>query len=159
MEDYFMSKTYTQSITVNVPVEQAYEQYSRFERFPEFMDNVKEVRPVLGQQDVYHWETKGPLGDIEYDAKITADQTNRRIAWETVNKEKEGHEDFDMCGQIGFADLGKGQTQITSTLTIDPPAGGLGELVADVFSNPESMMEEDLKNFKKLVESRTPAVV
>lgn len=154
-----MSKTYTQSINVHVPVEEAYKHWCKIEDFPHFMENVKEVRPVAGQPNIYHWKTSGPLGDIKYDAEVTVDETNRRIAWQTVNQEKSEHDDLTMAGQIGFAKLSDNETKITSTLTIDVPAGGLGEMVASIFSNPEDMMQEDLKNFKKLAESRQLAAV
>jgi uncharacterized membrane protein len=46
-------------------------------------------------------------------------------------------------------------TRVTSTLQYEPPAGALGEIVAQVFSNPEAMVKQDLENFKKLIESQS----
>jgi uncharacterized membrane protein len=37
-------KTIAESITVNVPVSQAYNQWTQFEEFPHFMEGVKEVK-------------------------------------------------------------------------------------------------------------------
>lgn len=140
-----------ESIKVDAPVEQCYQRFTQFNRFPDFMEHIQSVKPVddLG---VWHWKADGPFSDVEWDAKWATDDTNRRITWHTVDDS-----DLDMSGSVGFADLGNNQTQITSIMEINPPAGKLGELAAKLFSDPEKMVKEDLKNFKRVVE-RQPAL-
>jgi uncharacterized membrane protein len=72
---------------------------------------------------------------------------NKRIAWNS----REGG-DIKTSGQVVFNQLPQGQTEITVMLQYVPPAGKLGEFVADLFSDPDKRMEEDLHNFKAYVE-------
>jgi hypothetical protein len=41
---------------------------------------------------------------------------------------------------------------VTCTIQYEPPAGTLGDVVAHLFTNPQHMVDDDLKNFKNLVE-------
>ena len=38
----------------------------------------------------------------------------------------------------------------------DPPGGAVGEAMANVFSNPERNLKEDLENFARIVELGGP---
>jgi uncharacterized membrane protein len=46
----------TKSIDVNVPVSTAYNQWTQFESFPQFMEGVKEVRQLDNQR--LHWRAE-----------------------------------------------------------------------------------------------------
>jgi len=34
----------------------------------------------------------------------------------------------------------------------------IGDMVATIFSNPDAMVKDDLENFKRLVEAKSPAM-
>ena len=75
--------TATKSVVVNAPVEQVYTFWRNFENFPRFMDNIESIK-VTGD-DMSHWKSKGPLGmTVEWDAKTTSVQENKKIAWQST---------------------------------------------------------------------------
>jgi len=48
--------TVTESVDVHVPVRTAYNQWTQFEEFPQFMDGVREIRQL---DDTHlHWKTE-----------------------------------------------------------------------------------------------------
>jgi uncharacterized membrane protein len=71
--------TIEKSIEVNVPARTAYNQWTQFEEFPRFMDGVLEVRQL--DDKMTHWRTN--IGGIEkdFDAEITEQIPDKRIAW------------------------------------------------------------------------------
>lgn len=142
-----MAQRVRESIEVGAPVEDAFRYWSNFENFPTFMSNVEEVR--LTAQDTSHWRVKGPLGkSVEFDAKTTELDPNRGIGWNTVGG------DVMTSGEARFDEVSPGRTRIEVTMNYaDPPGGAVGEIVANVLSNPERNLRADLENFARIVES------
>jgi uncharacterized membrane protein len=70
-----------QSIVVNVPVQMAYNQWTQFEEFPRFMDGVESVRQLDDKR--LHWRVNIGGKVKEWDAEITEQHPNERIAWTT----------------------------------------------------------------------------
>lgn len=141
-----MAQRVHESIEVGAPVEDAFRYWSNFENFPTFMSNVEEVR--LTAQDTSHWRVKGPLGkSVEFDAKTTELDPNRGIGWNTVGG------DVMTSGEARFDEVSPGRTRIEVTMNYaDPPGGAVGEIVANVLSNPERNLRADLENFARIVE-------
>src|SRR5205085_2812402 len=74
--------TVEQSIEVHVPVRTAYDQWTQFEEFPQFMEAVKEVRQL---DDTHlHWRISHDGQEAEFDATITEQKPDDRIAWTTT---------------------------------------------------------------------------
>ncbi len=144
-----MADPITKTIKVKADVATAYNLWANFENFPHFMKFIERVTK-LGP-NMSKWEMQGPLGKtVEWTAETTRMEPNRRIAWNT----KDSASMVTTSGEVVFTPLDDFQTDIKVTLKYDPPAGALGEAVAKIFSNPESRLEEDLKNFKNYVEGR-----
>jgi uncharacterized membrane protein len=141
-----MAQRVQESIEVAATVEDVFRYWSNFENFPNFMSNVEEVR--LTAQDTSHWRVKGPLGkSVEFDAKTTELDPNRGIGWNTVDG------DVMTSGEARFEEVSPGRTRIEVTMNYaDPPGGAVGEAVANVLSNPERNLREDLENFARIVE-------
>ena len=135
-----------ESIVVGAPVEDIFRYWSNFQNFSNFMSNVEEVR--LTAQDTSHWRVKGPLGkSVEFDAKTTELAPNRGIGWNTVDG------DVMTSGEVRFEEVSPGRTRIEVTMNYsDPPGGVVGEVVANVLSNPGRNLKEDLENFARIVE-------
>jgi uncharacterized membrane protein len=135
-----------EGIGVEAPVEDVFRYWSNFENFPNFMSNVEEVR--MSAQDTSHWRVKGPLGkSVEFDAKTTEMDPNRGIGWNTVDGE------VMTSGEVRFEEAGLGRTRVDVTMNYaDPPGGAVGETVANILSNPEQNLKEDLQNFARIVE-------
>jgi uncharacterized membrane protein len=141
-----MAQRVHESIEVDAPIDDVFRYWSNFENFPNFMSNVEEVR--MAAQDTSHWRVKGPLGkSVEFDAKTTEMDPNRGIGWNTVDGE------VMTSGEVRFGETTPGRTQVDVTMNYaDPPGGSVGETVANILSNPERNLKEDLQNFARIVE-------
>lgn len=148
------NKTITKSITVNGDVEYVYSLWENFETFPTFMENIELVED-LGN-GLTHWVMEGPLGTrLEWDAETTMKEPNRRIGWNSKDRDA----DVKTSGQVVFADLGNGQTEVTATVHYEPNKAGLaGDVVARLFGQPEQRLEADLNNFKNFAEGRVDRI-
>ncbi len=142
------------NIEVQAPVQTVYEYWRNLENLPNFMSNIEEVRST--GPDTTHWVVKGPLGArLEFDARTTQDEPNSAIGWNTVDG------DVQTSGQVRFQELGPEQTRIDVTMNYaDPPGGKIGEVASKAVANPKLMMQQDLKNFKDIIEgTATPEEV
>jgi len=141
-----LAQRVNESIEVDAPVDDVFRYWSNFENFPSFMSNVEEVR--MSAQDTSHWRIKGPLGkSVEFDAKTTEMDPNRGIGWNTVAGE------VMTSGEVRFKETTPGRTQVDVTMNYsDPPGGAVGETVANILSNPERNLKEDLQNLARIVE-------
>src|SRR3954469_3795783 len=135
------------SVEVNAPVQVVFDLYSDFEKFPEWMKHIKEVRRT--GENYTRWTADAPLGiNVEWEAETIALEPNRRIAWRTVRG------DVEMEGEVTFEETGRNQTSMHVALGYKPPAGHLGALVAKLFGNdPEKEIDEELQRFKQLAEN------
>jgi uncharacterized membrane protein len=133
-------------ITVNAPISQVFNYWKNFENFPSFMENIESIE-TLGPDET-KWTAKGPLGTpVEWTAKTTYVEENKKIAWQSTGGQIETH------GAVLFKEAEGGGTEVTVGLEYNPLGGALGEAVAKIFSNPESKLEEDLQRFKEVAES------
>ena len=145
-EREIMPQRVHESIEVQAPLEDVFQYWANFENFPNIMSNVEEVR--MTDQDTSHWKVQGPLGtDVEFDARTTEMDPNRGIGWNSVEGE------VQTSGEVRFEEVAPGRTRIDVTMNYaDPPGGKVGEVAANVISNPERQMREDLENFARMVE-------
>ena len=141
-----MADQVTKAIIVKANVDTVYGIWADFEQFPHFMRYIKSISKTGDRTS--HWAMEGPLGKtLEWDAETTTLEPNKRIAWNS----REGG-DIKTSGQVTFNALSPTQTEITVTLQYVPPAGKLGEVVSNLFSDPEQRLDEDLQNFKAYTE-------
>jgi uncharacterized membrane protein len=144
--DKAMSEQITKSIIIKADVEDLFNSWANFENFPRFMENIKSVTKT--DERMSHWVMQGPLGaPIEWDAETTRLEPHDRIAWNSKDNSA-----VKTSGQVIFKELGPIETEITVTLHYEPPAGMVGDIVTQLFSNPEKRLEEDLRRFKEYVE-------
>lgn len=138
-----MDKYIEKSIRVSVPVSAAYNQWTQFEEFPRFMDGVQEVRQL---DDTHvHWVANIAGKTKEWDAEITEQTPDRRIAWRSVT----GAEN---SGLVEFRPISDAETEVHVRMGIEPE--GLVEKVGDAVNAPDRRVEADLERFKEFVESR-----
>jgi uncharacterized membrane protein len=132
-----------ESVEVSVPVSTAYNQWTQFEEFPNFMEKVESVT----QLDDIHLRWIAEIGGRreEWKAEITQQMPDEIIAWRSI----EGQEN---SGAVRFEPLGPDRTRIDVTLTWEPE--GLVQAAADKVGVSDRAIQVDLERFKKLVESR-----
>ncbi len=135
------------NIEVEAPVQQVYQYWQQLENLPQFMVNVDEVRST--GPDTTHWRVKGPFNTtMEFDAQTTRDEENGSIAWNTV----EG-QNVQTSGEVRFFQLSDTRTRVDVTMNYwDLPGGRVGEVASRVVANPKVMIEQDLRNFKEIME-------
>jgi len=134
--------TIEQSIDVNVPVSTAYNQWTQFESFPQFMEGVEEVRQL--DDTTTHWRVKIGGATREFQAKITEQHPDERIAWRAT-------EGPDQGGVVTFHRLSADTTRVMLQLEYDPDS--LTEKVGDALGFVERRIEGDLRHFKQFIES------
>ncbi len=133
----------TKSIDVNVPVSTAYNQWTQFESFPQFMEGVKEVRQLDNQR--LHWRAEVGGKEQEWDARITEQVPDNRIAWTSTSGDMN-------AGAVDFHRVSDDQTRITLTIDYDPK--GFLESIGDALGFMDRRVDGDLKRFKQFIESR-----
>jgi uncharacterized membrane protein len=135
-----------QSIEVAVPVHTAYDQWTQFETFPQFMEGVESVRQI---DDTHlHWKTKVAGRGKEFDAVVTEQRPDERIAWTS----QEGPEH---AGVVTFHRVGDQRAKIMLQMDVEPD--GAAEKVGDALGLLERRVKGDLERFRALVESRGAA--
>jgi uncharacterized membrane protein len=136
------------SVVVEAPVSRVYDYWSNLENLPNFMTNIEEVRST-GPRST-HWRVKGPLGaKMEFDAQTTQEEENRALGWNSVSG------NVETSGQVRFQELGPERTRVEVTMNYaDPPGGRIGEVGSKLVANPQVMVDQDLYNFKEIIEGR-----
>ena len=135
--------TIEQSIEVGVPVGTAYNQWTQFEEFPRFMEGVKSIKQL--DDATLHW-TAQIAGQVrEWDAKITEQEPDQRIAWTNIDGETNS-------GVVTFHRIDDSRCKIMLQLEYEPE--GAAAKVADAIGLVKSRTKGDLERFKKFIESR-----
>lgn len=135
--------TIEQSIEVAVPVSTAYNQWTQFETFPEFMEGVDRIDQV--SDTMTHWVTS--IGGVtrEFDAKITEQHPDERVAWRSVD---EPHQ----AGVVTFHRLSPDTTKVMVQMDFEPE--GVLETAGDKLGVVKHRVKGDLERFKSFIESR-----
>jgi uncharacterized membrane protein len=136
------------TINIRAPIDEVFGFFSRYDGFPQFMRNVREVRDYGNGYS--HWIVAGPAGvTVEWDAELTDFVPHQCIAWQSV----EGST-VDNAGVIKFQENPDGSTRVDIRLSYNPPGGALGHVVAKLFgSDPKTEMDEDLVRLKTALET------
>ena len=130
-------------IVVDVPVNVAYNQWTQFESFPEFMEGVKEVVQLDEKRLRWCADIKGK--DQEWEAEITDQVPDRHVAWRSITGTPN-------AGSVRFQPDGEDKTKVSLELTYEPRDAA--EKVGDALGFLERQVSADLERFKDFIESR-----
>lgn len=134
------------SIDIGVPVREVYDQWTQFESFPQFMEDVDSVNQT---DDTHlHWVATVAGKRQEWDAEITEQTPDQRIAWTSINGDAN-------AGAVDFHRLGDKSTRITLTMDVEP--SGLAEKVGTALGIPSGRVKGDLERFRDFIERRGTA--
>jgi uncharacterized membrane protein len=135
--------TITESVDVQVPVNTAYNQWTQFETFPAFMEGVEDVHQVDNTH--MHWVTN--IGGVtrEFDATITEQHPDERVAWKSDSGPTH-------AGVITFHRLNDDTTRVTAQMDLDPE--GFAEKAADKLGVLNRRVKGDMQRFKDFIEHR-----
>lgn len=134
--------TITESVNVTVPIRTAYDQWTRFETFPQFMDGVEEIRRL--DDTTLRWRTRINGVTREFDARIIERLPGERVAWRSM-------EGPTHAGVVTFHRLDETTTRVTAQMEIDPEA--LAEKPGDGPGALGHRVKGDLQRFKTFIEA------
>jgi uncharacterized membrane protein len=135
--------TIEKSIDVDVPVRTAYNQWTQFEEFPRFMEGVREVRQLDDRR--LRWRATVAGKDKEWDAEITEQTPDQRIAWTSRSGARN-------AGVVTFHRLDDRRTRIMLQVDYDPE--GVVENVGDALGVVQGRVSGDLERFKTFIEAQ-----
>jgi uncharacterized membrane protein len=131
------------SIDVRVPVRTAYNQWTQFESFPRFMEGVESV--VQKDDTTLHWMARIGGRPTEWDARITEQIPDVRIAWHSIDGQPHG-------GAVDFHRIDDATTRVVLVTETEPQ--GMTEKLGDALGVLDHRIEKDLERFKEFIESR-----
>ena len=134
----------TESVDVKVPIRVAYDQWTQFETFPQFMEGVESVTQLDDTRN--HWKVEVAGVTREFDTEITEQYPEERIAWTTVGGE------VKQAGVVTFHKLDEGTTRVT--IQVDWEPHGLTEKAGAAAGVDERRVKGDAQRFKEFIEAR-----
>ncbi len=132
-----------ESVEVGVPVRTAYNQWTQFEEFPRFMEGVEEIRQI---DDTHlHWRTKVAGREKEFDARVTEQIPDERVAWTS-------EDGAEHAGVVTFHRIDDSRTRVMLQLDLEPDSAV--EKLGDALGLAKRRVKGDLENFKQMIEAR-----
>ena len=135
--------TVQESIDVNVPLRAAYDQFTQFEEFPRFMESVHEIRQLDDKR--LHWKADVLGKPIEWDAEITEQIPDKKIAWRSTSGTPNE-------GVVTFKQLSRGRTRVTLQMRYEPQDAV--ESIGDALGAVRMEARGNLQKFKEMIEQR-----
>ncbi len=133
--------TVDEAIEVAVPVRTAYDRWSRFEAFPEFMDGIVEVQKL--DETFVHWIAEVGGRRREWDVEIIRQVPDRVIEWRAIDRS-------EPSGEVRFERLDPSRTLVQVHMEYEPQ--GTTESAGFTFGIDDRQVKEDLERFKQVVE-------
>lgn len=135
--------TIEHSVDVAVPVRTAYNQWTQFESFPEFMEGVESIK----QLDDTHlmWSVQVAGVHREFAAEITEQFPDERVAWRSLDEPRQ-------AGAVTFHRITDDTTRVMLRMDFEPE--GLVETVGDKLRLVRMRVHGDLERFKKFIEDK-----
>jgi uncharacterized membrane protein len=125
-----MIRNVSRTVTVDVPIDRAYEIWTDFESFPQFLTTVEEVRL---DGDRLHWRT----ASAHWTAAITELTPNHRVSWQRLHGPKHH-------AVVSLRPIGPHRTQIILGAEYELPPGAP--------DNRPTLFEHALERFKSYAE-------
>lgn len=132
-----------ESIDVAVPVSAAYNQWTQFETFPQFMKGVLSVTQLT--ETTNHWKTKIGGVEREFDTEITEQHADTRVAWKSVDGKTH-------AGVVTFHRLDENSSRVSVQMDWDP--GTFIEKVGSAIGVDDHQVKLDLTRFKRFIEGQ-----
>jgi uncharacterized membrane protein len=138
-----MTQTIEQSIDVDAPIKQTYNQWTQFEEFPEFMEGIERIDQLDERR--LHWVANVGGETHEWDAEIVEQQPDERVAWRNVDGK-------DNAGAVTFHKLDDRTTRVMVQMDWAPE--GVKEKVGAALGAGDRRVKGDLERFKRFIETR-----
>ncbi|MFJ4980186.1 SRPBCC family protein [Streptomyces coeruleorubidus] len=136
--------TVKETVEVDVPIHTAYNQWTQFEEFPNFMEGVEEVRQLDDRHN--HWTTKVAGVRREFDTEIVDQLPDERVTWRTTSG------DTHQKGTVRFQRLDDTHTRVELVMDVEP--SGAVEKAGDMLGAIDRQIKGDMQRFKQYIEKR-----
>lgn len=133
-----------ETIDLNVPVRIAYDQWTQFEEFPQFMEGIDAVYQMDDRTLDWHASVAG--WPKSWRAEITEQLPDQRIAWTSIDGARN-------AGVVTFHRVDDERSRITLQLEVEPE--GTLEEAADALGLVRRRAAGDLQRFKDFIEDRS----
>jgi uncharacterized membrane protein len=131
------------TIDVDVPVRIAYDQWTQFESFPEFMEGV--TRVVQQGDKSLEWTAEILGKEKTWTAEIVEQVPDQRIAWRSTSGALN-------AGIVTFQPTGENATRVTLRVEAEPD--GPIETAGDFLGFLDRQVKGDVERFKEYIEQR-----
>ena len=136
----------TDHIEVDVPVTVAYDQWTQFESFPQFMDGVERVLQLDAK--TLDWTATIAGKTKHWRAEIVEQEPDRLISWRSLDGARND-------GTVRFEPVDASTCRITLELDVAPD--GPIESTGDALGFVSRRVKGDLERFREFIESRGQA--
>ena len=131
-----------ETIDVDVPVSIAYNQWTQFESFPHFLSFVESIEQI--GDTLTHWKVKIAGVEREFDAEITEQLPDERVAWKSLGGE------VQHAGVVTFHRLSDASSRVA--VQLDWEAQSIVEKAGALLGIDSASVKSDLKHFKEFIE-------
>jgi uncharacterized membrane protein len=135
--------TIEKSIEIHVPAATAYNQWTQFESFPQFMEGVEFVKQLSDKQ--LHWRANVGGKIEEWDAEIVEQIPDKRISWCSTGGARN-------AGVVTFHRISDDTCRVMLQLDYEPR--GVLENVGNLMGVVSHRVQGDLSRFKDFMEKR-----
>jgi len=133
------------SIEVQVPVRQAYNQWTQFEEFPKFMEGIESVQQLDDTHVQWVAEIRGE--SRQWTTEITEQRPDEKVAWKTIDGEVKND------GVVSFEQIAGDQTRVNVEMDVEGEST-TENVAADLLGVVKRQVRGDLERFKQLIENR-----
>ena len=131
----------TDSIDVKAHISAVYALWTRFEEFPRFMGGVESITQLTDAK--LHWVVSIAGVEREFDAEITEQHQDERVAWRSTDGETH-------AGVVTFHRISDDETRVN--VQIDWKPQGIVEAAGALLQVDDAQIGKDLKRFKEIAE-------
>src|SRR3954462_13650130 len=133
-----------QSVDVAVPIRVAYDQWTQFESFPQFMGGVERITQL---DDTHtHWVTSVDGVRREFDAEITEQHPEERVAWTSTSGEA------THAGVVTFHKPDEAKTRVMIQIDWEPE--GIVEKAGAALGFDDRQVKADAAKVKEVMGTR-----
>jgi len=132
----------TEEIQVKVPVRVAYDQWTQFESFPEFMEGVDKVEQL--DDTTLEWTATIAGKTKQWRARIVEQRPDELVSWRSIDGARND-------GEVRFESLTPDSTRLVLQLDVEPD--GLVEQAGDALGIVERRVRGDLERFRDFIEA------
>jgi uncharacterized membrane protein len=135
-------------VTIQKPADELFRFWRTLDNLPRIMRHLNSVEDLGNGRS--RWNAKGPFGDVQWEAEIITERPGELIGWRSLENST-----IQTAGSVHFRRApGDRGMEVKVVLSYNPPGGQVGHALAWLAgSDPKAEIREDLRNFKRTMET------